>query len=262
MLNNMFQSFLNIFVESPELRNKVLVHAFPFGFGCWGFIRIGCFGCRGMLPGVDQAKCKRGLNSSSRTAKLRQQRGGANCQLCFAVFGRVAWAEHGVWAGGDAVYFGFDYFSVAGDGGSFAGEDAERRGIGAEEDPGVDAIRDGATLHAAGDHVAELHAAWAICKYQLLPSARSSFWFSSGVMLTAGCIFLMWLGEQIDEYGLGNGVSLIILAGIVSRMPHAVNLLIAQTNWHNIPDPSKNRSRLGKSAHWRHFLCSSSWDRF
>jgi preprotein translocase subunit SecY len=43
--------------------------------------------------------------------------------------------------------------------------------------------------------------------------------------LTAGCIFLMWLGEQIDEYGLGNGISLIILAGIVARMPNAIILL-------------------------------------
>ena len=40
--------------------------------------------------------------------------------------------------------------------------------------------------------------------------------------LTAGSIFLMWLGEQIDEYGLGNGVSLVILAGIVARMPGAI----------------------------------------
>src|SRR5689334_4076141 len=40
--------------------------------------------------------------------------------------------------------------------------------------------------------------------------------------LTAGCIFLMWLGEQIDEYGLGNGISLIILAGIVARIPNAI----------------------------------------
>src|SRR3954467_1167312 len=49
-----------------------------------------------------------------------------------------------------------------------------------------------------------------------------SFWFTGLVALTAGCIFLMWLGEQIDEYGLGNGVSLIILAGIVARMPAAI----------------------------------------
>ena len=44
--------------------------------------------------------------------------------------------------------------------------------------------------------------------------------------LTAGTIFLMWLGEQIDEYGIGNGISLIIMAGIVARLPWAIRLLI------------------------------------
>jgi preprotein translocase subunit SecY len=42
------------------------------------------------------------------------------------------------------------------------------------------------------------------------------------VGMTAGTIFLMWLGEQIDEYGLGNGISLIIMAGIISRVPWAM----------------------------------------
>ncbi len=45
------------------------------------------------------------------------------------------------------------------------------------------------------------------------------------VGMTAGTIFLMWLGEQIDEYGIGNGISLIIMAGIVSRMPWAIRTL-------------------------------------
>jgi len=40
--------------------------------------------------------------------------------------------------------------------------------------------------------------------------------------LTAGTVFLMWLGEQIDEYGIGNGISLIIMSGIIARMPNAV----------------------------------------
>src|SRR3954447_19470132 len=53
----------------------------------------------------------------------------------------------------------------------------------------------------------------------------ASFWLMGIFGLTAGCIFLMWLGEQIDEYGLGNGISLIILAGIVARMPNAIILL-------------------------------------
>ena len=41
--------------------------------------------------------------------------------------------------------------------------------------------------------------------------------------LTAGTAFLMWLGEQINEYGIGNGISLIIFGGIVCRAPAAVN---------------------------------------
>ena len=45
------------------------------------------------------------------------------------------------------------------------------------------------------------------------------------VGMTAGTMFLMWLGEQIDEYGIGNGISLIIMAGIVSRMPWAIQML-------------------------------------
>ncbi len=48
--------------------------------------------------------------------------------------------------------------------------------------------------------------------------------------LTAGTMFLMWLGEQIDEYGVGNGISLIIMAGIVARMPWAIRELISRAS--------------------------------
>ncbi len=43
--------------------------------------------------------------------------------------------------------------------------------------------------------------------------------------LTTGTIFIMWLGEQIQERGIGNGISLIITAGIISRIPVAINQL-------------------------------------
>ena len=42
------------------------------------------------------------------------------------------------------------------------------------------------------------------------------------VGMTAGTVFLMWIGEQIDEYGIGNGISLIIMAGIIARLPWAI----------------------------------------
>jgi preprotein translocase subunit SecY len=57
--------------------------------------------------------------------------------------------------------------------------------------------------------------------------------FSIVIIATAGTIFLMWLGELITEKGIGNGVSLIIFAGIVAALPTAVTQIAA--TW----DPSK-----------------------
>lgn len=57
-----------------------------------------------------------------------------------------------------------------------------------------------------------------------------SFWFMGLMGLTTGTLFLMWLGEQIDEYGIGNGVSLIIMAGILARMPQAVIMVWSQSS--------------------------------
>ncbi len=49
--------------------------------------------------------------------------------------------------------------------------------------------------------------------------------------MTAGTIFMMWLGEQIDEYGIGNGISLIIMAGIIARMPWAIRQLMQKVEF-------------------------------
>jgi len=58
----------------------------------------------------------------------------------------------------------------------------------------------------------------------------TGFWWvlSSIITMTVGTVFLMWIGEQIDEYGVGNGISLIIMAGIVSRIPDAILSLITE----------------------------------
>jgi preprotein translocase subunit SecY len=49
-----------------------------------------------------------------------------------------------------------------------------------------------------------------------------SFRLMTMITLTGGTAFIMWLGEQITEKGIGNGISLIIFAGIVARMPNAI----------------------------------------
>ncbi|MFC5741940.1 preprotein translocase subunit SecY [Dyella tabacisoli] len=56
------------------------------------------------------------------------------------------------------------------------------------------------------------------------------FIMASIVGLTAGTMFLMWLGEQITERGIGNGISLLIFAGIVSGLPGAVAHTLTMTN--------------------------------
>lgn len=50
---------------------------------------------------------------------------------------------------------------------------------------------------------------------------ESIFWFSNIIILTSGTIFCMWLGERITDKGIGNGVSLIIMTGIIARLPQS-----------------------------------------
>jgi len=57
-------------------------------------------------------------------------------------------------------------------------------------------------------------------------AAMPVWWIMAVAALTAGTLFLMWLGEQIDKYGIGNGVSLIIMAGILGQMPSALTWVL------------------------------------
>jgi preprotein translocase subunit SecY len=57
---------------------------------------------------------------------------------------------------------------------------------------------------------------------------RGLYTVVSMLTVTSGTVFLMWLGEQINQRGIGNGISLIIFAGIVAQMPNAVWILIQE----------------------------------
>jgi len=61
----------------------------------------------------------------------------------------------------------------------------------------------------------------------VLPEFENPFqYFAAAITMTAGTVLLMWIGEQIDEYGIGNGISLLIMAGILCRMPEALQSLV------------------------------------
>jgi len=55
----------------------------------------------------------------------------------------------------------------------------------------------------------------------LIPAYGNFFWISTVIILTVGTLFVMWLGEKITDKGLGNGTSLIIMIGILARLPQS-----------------------------------------
>ena len=60
--------------------------------------------------------------------------------------------------------------------------------------------------------------------------SRLLFYGAAIVSMTTGSIFLMWLGEQMTERGIGNGISLLIFSGIVANLPFEVSMTISQAN--------------------------------
>ena len=59
-------------------------------------------------------------------------------------------------------------------------------------------------------------------KEALIPGFAPYFWFSTVILLTSGTLFVMWLGEKITDKGLGNGTSIIIMVGILARLPQSI----------------------------------------
>ena len=58
--------------------------------------------------------------------------------------------------------------------------------------------------------------------FAVVPNPGPAFIFTAVVSLVTGTMFLMWLGEQVTERGIGNGISLIIFAGIAAGLPSAI----------------------------------------
>ncbi len=77
------------------------------------------------------------------------------------------------------------------------------------------------------------------------PLVDGGMWFlvQSSIILSTGTAFLMWLGEQIDEFGIGNGMSLIIMISITSRLPVAMEEIARRFN----PALEGNPSDIGPS---------------
>jgi len=215
----MIKSFLNIF-RVPELRNKVL-----FTFFMLLIYRIGFWV---PLPGVDQARMQdieKNQDDTSAAGRMASY---------VSIFSGGSLTQSSIFSLGIMPYISSSIiFQLLGTVVP-ALEKLQKEG-----ETGRKKIQEWSRY--ATVPLCMIQAVMLLAYMQQGPSGRpmvmplfqrhyaSVFWFMGLLSLTAGSIFLMWLGEQIDEYGLGNGVSLVILAGIVARMPGAVAELARQT---------------------------------
>ena len=77
----------------------------------------------------------------------------------------------------------------------------------------------------------------------------SNLWVGLVIVLsfTAGSAFLMWLGEQITEFGIGNGISIILFAGIISRLPQMVSDMVKGVQYHSLLQDAEVKAALGET---------------
>ncbi|MFG0330789.1 MAG: preprotein translocase subunit SecY [Phycisphaerales bacterium] len=209
----MFSAFVNVF-RIPELRNKLL-----FTIAMLAIYRIGFWI---PLPGVDQ---------SAIAAFFEQQSEGAAGRLAQYI------ATFTGGALGQSTIFGLGvmpYISAAIIFQLLASALPALQKLQKEGPSGRQKIQEWTRYATIGLCVVQAFG-WLTYMRQtgLLypnissdPALLSTFYLQSIVALTAGTIFLMWLGEQIDRFGLGNGVSLIITAGILAQMPAAVTQVV------------------------------------
>ncbi len=212
----MLKAFLNIF-KVPDLRNKIL-----FTLGMLAIYRIGFYV---PLPGVDQQALTAHFDAMSGDAA-----GGGIQQLteAFAMFTGGNLQQSTIFGLGIMPYISASIiFQLLGT----VIPTLEK--LKQEGEAGRKKIQEYTRYATVG--ICVLQAAFWLKYIQasgLVYSDYSnfqsnfwptmSFWLIGLSTMTAGTVFLMWLGEQIDEYGIGNGISLIIMAGIVAQMPNAV----------------------------------------
>ena len=215
----MIQALLNVF-RIAELRTKVL-----FTLGMLAVYRIGFWI---PLPGVNQGALKEYF-------ELQQQSGGAGGRLMnyVSVFSGGSMSQSTIFGLGIMPYISaaiiFQLLGVV-----LPGLKALR-----EEGPtGQQKIQEWTRYATVGLCIVQA-IGWLYYISQQGGSEpmvytqwrESPLWWVMGVsVLTAGTMFLVWLGEQIDRHGIGNGMSMIIMAGILAGMPTAVTWVVENFN--------------------------------
>jgi len=118
-----------------------------------------------------------------------------------------------------ALYQRFDHSSASHRSHPLSCTTPERRRVRPKKDRPIYSLRNGSSQHNSGIWDRRRLGEYARAAGEMIVMDPGwSFRIMTVITLTAGTAFIMWLGEQITERGIGNGISLIIFAGIVARM--------------------------------------------
>ena len=193
---------LKTIYKIEDLRNKILITL--------GFIVVYRFGAHVVLPGLDPTKLE-ALQTQSKDglmSLINMFSGGAFANASVFALGIMPYISASIVV--QLLGMAVPYFQKL----QREGESGRNK---------INQITRYLTililLFQAPAYLANLH-------YQLPPDAFvvTGLWFTipSVLILTTGTIFVMWLGERITDKGIGNGISLLIMIGIIARLPAAI----------------------------------------
>ena len=204
----MFQAFINMW-KIAELRGKIF-----FTFGMLAIYRVGFFI---PLPGVNQAALQDMVNKSQGSA-------AGDLMNFVSVFTGGSFSQSTIFGLGVMPYISAAIIFQL-----LATVVPTLQKLQQEGPAGRQKIQEYTRYATVGLCLVQsmFMLTWMLNSRLILPdfehgSGRMVYWMCGIFGLTSGTVFLMWLGEQIDKYGIGNGVSLIITAGIVAGMPVAI----------------------------------------
>src|SRR6056300_1327616 len=203
-MKNFIQTIKDIW-KIEELRNKILLTL--------GFMAIYRFAAQVPLPGIDIAVAQQALSNQTGDGGilglLDMFTGGAFAQASIVALGIMPYisASIVVQLMGIAVPY-LQKLQKDGESGRKKITQITRW------------LTIGITLVQAPTYITAIKTQFGLPPEAFLVSGFT-FWFSSIIILTAGTIFAMWLGERITDKGVGNGISLLITVGIIANFPAA-----------------------------------------
>jgi preprotein translocase subunit SecY len=186
--------------EIVELRNRILITI--------AFLAVYRFGSFVILPGVDSAALSKAIGSSGgMMGMLNMFTGGSFFKAAVFALGIMPYISASIIV--QLLGFAVPYFQKL----QKDGENGQRK-----TNQITRVITIAITIVQGSAYLTYLNAQQGVILPEIPPTV---FWLANIIILTAGTVFCMWLGERITDKGVGNGISLLITAGIIAALPGA-----------------------------------------